>query len=77
MEKELVEHIVRSLVENPEQIDINVIEGEKSTILELRVMESDLGKVIGKHGRIAKAIRTLLSASASRTGRRVTLEILD
>ncbi|NIZ46473.1 KH domain-containing protein [Entomospira nematocerorum] len=77
MEKELVEHIVRSLVENPEKIDINVIEGEKSTILELRVMESDLGKVIGKHGRIAKAIRTLLSASASRTGRRVTLEILD
>lgn len=77
MEKELVEHIVRSLVENPDQIDIKVIEGEKSTILELRVAESDLGKVIGKHGRIAKAIRTLLSASASRTGRRISLEILD
>ncbi|NIZ19012.1 KH domain-containing protein [Entomospira culicis] len=77
MEKELVKHIVESLVEYPDQIDIHVIEGEKSTILELRVAESDLGKVIGKHGRIAKAIRALLSASASRTGRRVSLEILD
>jgi uncharacterized protein len=77
VEKELVEHIIKSLVEFPDQISINVIEGEKSTILELRVAESDLGKVIGKHGRIAKAIRLLLSASASRTERRVSLEILD
>ncbi|MGL4524002.1 MAG: KH domain-containing protein [Spirochaetia bacterium] len=77
MEKELVEYVVNSLVQEPDQVQVNVIEGEKSTILELRVAEADLGKVIGRHGRIAKAIRTLLAASASRNGRRVTLEILD
>ncbi len=77
MEKELVEFIVTALVQEPDQVQVNVIEGEKSTILELRVAEADLGKVIGRHGRIAKAIRTLLAASASRNGRRVALEILD
>ncbi len=77
MEKELVEFIVTALVQEPDQVLVNVIEGEKSTILELRVAEADLGKVIGRHGRIAKAIRTLLAASASRNGRRVALEILD
>ncbi len=77
MEKELVEHIARSLVDDPSAVSVNVVEGEKSTILELRVAEEDLGKVIGKNGRIAKSIRTVLSASASRTGRRTTLEILD
>lgn len=77
MEKELVEYIVTALVEDPEQVVVNVVEGEKSTILELKVAESDLGKVIGRHGRIAKAIRTLLAASASRNGRRIALEILD
>lgn len=77
MEKELVEFIVTALVQEPDQVQVNVIEGEKSTILELRVAEADLGKVIGRHGRIAKVIRTLLAASASRNGRRVALEILD
>lgn len=77
MEKELVEHIVRALVDDPSAVSVNVVEGEKSTILELKVAEADLGKVIGKNGRIAKSIRTVLSASASRTGRRTTLEILD
>ena len=56
---------------------VNVIEGEKSTILELHVAEGDVGKVIGKQGRIAKAIRTILSASATRDGKRAVLEILD
>ena len=56
---------------------INLIEGEKSTILELKVAEGDIGKVIGKHGRIAKAVRTILSAAATKTGKRVVLEILD
>ena len=56
---------------------MNVIEGEKSTILELKVAESDIGKVIGKHGRIAKAVRTLLSAASTKSGKRVVLEILD
>jgi len=56
---------------------VAVIEGEKSTILELRVAPDDVGKVIGKHGRIAKSIRTVLSAASSKSGKRVVLEILD
>lgn len=77
MEKELVEFIVKSLVDSPDEVNITTIEGEKSTILELRVASDDVGKVIGKQGRIAKAIRTILSASATRDGKRTVLEILD
>ena len=77
MERELVGFVVKSLVDVPEEVSVNVIEGEKSTILELKVAQEDVGKVIGKQGRIAKAIRTILSASATRDGRRATLEILD
>ena len=77
MEKELVEFMVKNLVDVPEEVSVNVVEGAKSTILELRVSPDDVGKVIGKQGRIAKAIRTILSASATRDGRRATLEILD
>ena len=77
MEKELVEFVVKSLVDAPDEVSVNVIEGEKSTMLELKVAQEDVGKVIGKQGRIAKAIRTILSASATRDGKRATLEILD
>ena len=77
MEKELVLFMVKSIVDYPDEVSINVIEGEKSTILELRVSDKDIGKVIGKQGRIAKAIRTILSASATRDGKRASLEILD
>ena len=77
MEKDLVEYIAKFLVDDPSQVQVNVIEGEKSTILELRVGEEDIGKVIGKHGRIAKAIRTVLLAAAARTGKHTVLEILD
>ena len=77
MEKELVEYIAKSLVDDPGGVAVNVIEGEKSTILELKVAEADIGKVIGKHGRIAKAVRTILSAAVSKSGKRVVLEILD
>jgi hypothetical protein len=77
VEKELVEYIAKSLVDDPSGVVVNIVEGEKSTILELKVSESDIGKVIGKQGRIARAIRTLLSASATRSGKRVVLEILD
>ena len=77
MEKELVEYIARSLVDEPGQVDVAMIEGEKSTILELKVAEDDIGKVIGKHGRIAKAVRTILSAASSKSGKRFVLEILD
>ena len=77
MVKELVEFIARSLVDEPDEVAVNMIEGEKSTILELRVAGADIGKVIGKHGRIAKAVRTIISAAATKTGKRVVLEILD
>ena len=77
MEKELVEYIVKSLVDSPDAVDVQVVEGEKTTILELRVAPEDIGKVIGKQGRIARALRTILSASASKSGRRTSLEILD
>ena len=77
MEKELVKYVAQALVDEPEQVEVNLIEGEKSTIIELKVAAGDVGKVIGKHGRIAKAIRTILSASGTKTGKRVVLEILD
>jgi predicted RNA-binding protein YlqC (UPF0109 family) len=77
VEKDLVEYIVKSLVDVPDEVSINVVEGEKSTILELKVASDDVGKVIGKQGRIAKAIRTILSASATKSGKRAVLEILD
>jgi predicted RNA-binding protein YlqC (UPF0109 family) len=77
MEKDFVEYVAKSLVDEPDNVEVNVIEGEKSTILELRVAADDIGKVIGKNGRIAKAVRTLLNATASKNGKRVVLEILD
>ncbi|MDR1318264.1 MAG: KH domain-containing protein [Treponema sp.] len=77
MEKDLVEYIVKYLVDNPSQVLVSVVEGEKSTILELRVAPEDIGKVIGKHGRIAKAIRTVLQAATAKTGKHTVLEILD
>ena len=77
MEKDLVEYIAKMLVDSPDQVEVNMIEGEKSTILELKVAPEDIGKVIGKQGRITKAIRTVLSAASVRTGKRVVLEILD
>jgi len=77
MEKDLIEYIAKSLVDDPSQVQVNMIEGEKSTILELKVGESDIGKVIGKHGRIAKSIRTVLQAASAKTGKHTVLEILD
>ena len=75
--KELVYHIARSLVDNPDKVEINEIEGEKSTILELKVARDDMGKIIGKHGRIARAIRAIINVPAVKSGKRVVLEILD
>jgi predicted RNA-binding protein YlqC (UPF0109 family) len=77
MEKDLVEYIAKSLVDDPGQVTVHVVEGEKSTILELRVAADDIGKVIGKHGRIAKAIRTVLQAATAKSGKHTVLEILD
>jgi predicted RNA-binding protein YlqC (UPF0109 family) len=77
MDKDLVEYIAKSLVDDPLAVKIAVVEGEKSTILELRVAPGDIGKVIGKHGRIAKAIRTILQAATAKGGKHTVLEILD
>jgi hypothetical protein len=76
-EKEIVELIVSSLVDDPSALSINIVEGEKSTILELKVGQGEVGKVIGRHGVIAKSIRTIVNAVSVKNGRRVILEILD
>lgn len=75
--KELLETIAKSLVDYPDEVIVNEIEGEKSIILELRVAKDDMGKVIGKQGRIAKAIRTVIKASATKKNKRVVVEILQ
>ena len=75
--KELVEEIAKALVDHPEQVLVNAVEGEQVTVLELRVAPDDLGKVIGRQGRTAKSIRTILNAVASRTNRKVVLEIIE
>ncbi len=75
--KELIEYIVKGLVDNPEKVNIKEVAGEKSIIYELRVGEGDLGKVIGKEGRTAKAIRTIITAAAMKQGKRAVLEIIE
>lgn len=73
---ELVEYIAKSLVDHPESVTVNQVEGEQSIILELKVAPEDMGKVIGKQGRIAKAIRTVVKAAAAKDGKRVVVEII-
>jgi predicted RNA-binding protein YlqC (UPF0109 family) len=75
--KELIEMIAKALVDNPEEVTVRPIEGEQSTVLELRVAPTDLGKVIGKQGRTARSIRTILGAAGMKLKRRFTLEILE
>jgi len=75
--KELLEEIARALVDNPEDVQVTEVEGEQTTVLELRVREEDLGKVIGRQGRTARAIRTLLSAAGMKIHKRFVLEILE
>ena len=75
--KELVEAITKALVDNPDQIQVRAIEGEQVTVFELRVHASDVGKVIGRQGRTARAIRTILNAVGMKLRKRFTLEILD
>ena len=76
-EKELIEYLAKKLVDDPDGVNVNMIEGEKSMILELKVSQDDIGKIIGKRGRIAHALRTILFASSMKSGRRVVLEIID
>ena len=75
--KELLNTIVSNIVDKPEEIKINEVEGSKSIILELEVADDDMGKVIGKKGRIAKAVRTVLKAAATKDRKRVILEIIE
>lgn len=74
---ELVKLIAQSLVDNPEAVKVNEVDGAQSLIVELRVSPDDMGKVIGKQGRIAKAIRTVVKAAATKTKKRVTVEIIQ
>ncbi len=75
--KELVQYLARSLVNNPDAVEIKETEGEAAVVLELKVAKEDLGRIIGKQGRTAKSIRALLNAAASRTNRKVVLEIVE
>lgn len=75
--RELVELIAKSLVDNPEKVQVSQLEGEQTTILELKVAQEDLGKVIGKQGRTARAIRVILGAAGMKLKRRFNLEIIE
>jgi len=75
--KDFIEFIAKYLVDQPEAVDVKEVEGEKTTVYELRVGDGDLGKVIGRKGQTAKSIRTLLTAASAKRGKRAVLEILE
>ena len=75
--KELIEYIATSLVDHPEAVQVSLVEGEQSSVLELRVAKEDLGKVIGKQGRTAKSLRIILAAAAAKADKRIALEIVE
>ncbi|MFZ5827977.1 MAG: KH domain-containing protein [Bacillota bacterium] len=75
--KKLVEVLVKGLVEHPDQVNITAVESSRAVTLEVRVADGDMGKVIGRQGRVAKAIRTVVKAAAVKDGRRVTVEFLS
>ncbi len=75
--KDFVEFMAKSIVDNPEEVQVTEVAGEKTTVIELRVASEDLGKVIGKQGRTAKAIRSILGAAAAKMKKRAVLEILE
>jgi len=75
--KELIEYIAKLLVDNPEEVSVNEIEGEQTSVIELRVAKEDLGKIIGKQGRTARAMRTILGAASTKIRKRSVLEILE
>ena len=75
--KELIEYIAKALVDNPDQVNVSEIEGEKTSVIELSVAKDDLGKVIGKQGRTARAMRTILSAASTKVKKRAVLEIIE
>lgn len=75
--KDLIEYVGRSLVDTPDEVKVNEVEGEQTTVLELRVDKSDLGKIIGKQGRTARALRTILNAASTKVKKRAVLEIIE
>ncbi len=75
--KELIEHIAKALVDYPEKVEVNEIEGQQTSVIELKVAKEDLGKIIGKQGRTARAMRTILSAASTKLKKRAVLEILE
>ena len=75
--KELLTYVARNLVDNPDQVSVNQYDGDGETVLELRVAPEDMGKVIGRQGRIAKEIRTVVRSYAQRTGVKVSVDIVD
>jgi predicted RNA-binding protein YlqC (UPF0109 family) len=75
--KELIEYIAKSLVDNPEEVSLTELEGEQTTVIELKVAKEDMGKIIGKQGRTAMAIRTILGAASTKMKKRSVLEILE
>ena len=75
--KDLVEYVAKSLVDSPAEVEVTEVEGEITSVIELKVAKSDLGKVIGKEGRTARAIRTLLTAASTKTKKRAVLEIIE
>ncbi len=74
--KALLEYIVKALVDNPDEVSISEIEGEKALVFEIKVAAADAGKVIGKHGRIINAIRTILRSAAVKDGKKVSVELI-
>ncbi len=75
--KELIEYIAKALVDKPEEVVVKEIEGEQTSVIELKVAKEDLGKVIGKQGRTARAMRTILSAASTKINKRSVLEIIE
>ena len=75
--KELIKYVAQSLVDNPDKVEVTEVVGEQTSVIELRVAKEDLGKVIGKQGRTAKAIRTILSAASTKIHKRAVLEIIE
>ena len=75
--KELIEYIAKALVDNPDQVEVSEVNGDQTCVLELKVAKEDLGKVIGKQGRSARAMRTILSAASTKLKKRTVLEIIE
>lgn len=75
--KELVEYVAKALVDDPDEVKVSEVVGERATIIELRVADSDRGKIIGKEGRIIKAIRAIVNASSAKLDKRATVEIVE